>query len=715
MALRYIDIVVSGIAALFAVGLAVYHGVVAKPRPTHIILSLISLAVAAALTLLLLLYIPQISLPADTATRWITALACAAAALSFSFTLAYPSVGKNSALLAIAAASIPGFAISGIILLSDMVIASAGGLFDIAPGRYWIACPAALGLYAAGLLIAQIARSLISGDRAFRVEMFFFFAGSLVSLAGAVLSVLFIPPGAYEFASPESGVILSLMLYLGSAHYAADNIETLDFRDFYLTVLYWLLILVMLLLPVALYLMYQNFLFGANRLPAPANAVIIFLYLFIVFRYMRVWLERLFQRRHLDFAERVNRSFISLSEIEDSGESFSWDEFFRTTADRLIHTFDIDRAELLIIDRGSGGFRKVYISDSVTEDTGITPDSEFIECLTAAGSTVITSQLFTNEALKKYREPVLAVFRRGSYGMAMPFFDQKKAITGLLLLGRMKKAKSYSYYHLAPFELYRIQFQQQLQNALTLDEAKERQAIEHDRMVVNAIKKTTIPERMLQIEGIRISSMYISNSEYGCDYYDSIVLEDGRLSLFLSNSSYSGIDSSITALQLFSALHTPSKYYSSPDRILNLMNWILTTSGTAPKPVPSLALIYSRNRELQYSSAAASPLLLYNPRDGIFSVYETRGEPLGIRQDAVYESGSIRPAPGSIGLICSNGLFASINAGGEAYPVDSVKGIIAGSHGEDPAVILRRIHEDYTKFIGGRAQINDVTLILFKV
>jgi serine phosphatase RsbU (regulator of sigma subunit) len=715
MGLRYIDIVLAGNAALLAFGLAVYHGIVAKPRATHIILSLVSLAMSAACTLLLLLYIPSVPLSADTAVRGIAALACIAAALSFSFMLAYPFVETQSKAIIVAAGALPGVVAAGITMLTDLVIVSAGGIFDVAPGRYGISYPAVLALYAAGILIVQAARSLLSGDRAFSIEMMLFFAGSLLSLAGAGLCAAFMPPGSHAYVSPESGALLFLLLFIGSAHYAADHIESLDFRDFYLSVIFWMLILVILFMPVTLFLIYQDRFFGEGRLPVPAAAVGIFLYLFISFKYMRVWLERLFQRRHLDFAEKVNRSFISLSEIEGSGESFSWDDFFRSTVHRLIDTFGIDRAELLILDRGSRSFRRIYVSDEGAESAVIAPDSEFIMSLTEAGSTVITTQLYTNERLMKYREQVLDVFRRGRYGMAMPFFGQNKSITGLLLLGWIKKARSYSYYHLAPFEIYRIQFQQQLENALTLEEAKERQAIEHDRMVVNAIKKTTIPERMLQIEGIRVSSMYISNSEFGCDYFDSIVLEDGRLAIFLSNSSYSGIDSSITALQLYSAIHTPSKYYSSPDRILNLMNWILTTSGAAPVPVPSLALIYSKTGELQYSSASASPLLLYNPRDGIFSVYETRGEPLGVQQDSQYVSGSIRPAPGSIGFICSTGLFASINQGGEGYPADSVKGIIAGSRGETPADILRRIYEDYTKFIGGRAQINDVTLILFKV
>ncbi len=710
----YLNIAISGTTALLFLVLAAYHGLIRKIKPVNLLFAALCLDLAVFFSLLLTIYVPGAPVQPLAAMRIMAALALAASVLLFTFASAYPYLTKKAAAFILAAA-LPGVSAAAAAAFGGFVIDPMSTADRIIPGPYAAACGIMAASYSAGFPIVLMAKSLLSRDRTLGREMALFAGGFIAVGIAAGLAVRFPLPAGFMHLTPGILAALPALLCAGIIHYAASNTGSMDFARFFSRLIMWFALLLVLFVPVLLLVSYPDLQLPGVTLPAPALAFIIFLYQFLIFKYLKPRMETLFQRRRTRFTEKINRSFLSLSEFEASVDSFSWNDFFRAAVQRLVDTMKIDNAELLTVDRKTRRFQRVFLSENSGDMPMVTMDSEFTECLYAAKSAIISTQLFTDQELIKYRDAVLEVFTQSGYRMAVPMFDFEQRLIGLLLIGKMKKIRSYSFFHLSSFDLYRIQFQQQILNAITLEEAKDKQAVEHDRLVMKAIKKMIIPERLIQIEGIRVSSMYISNSDLGCDYFDSIVLDDNNLALFLANSSYTGIDSAISSLQLYSSLHTPTKHYDSPEKILGIINWIVTTSGISSSPIPCFALIYSKTGEIRYSSASANPLVMYNPASGVISIYETKGTPLGVSRDSQYESGVISIVPGSVGFICSSGLFTSINQKGETYSIESVKGILAGSGGAAPDAIVRKVYEDYSKFIGNKKQMNDITFIVFKV
>lgn len=89
---------------------------------------------------------------------------------------------------------------------------------------------------------------------------------------------------------------------------------------------------------------------------------------------------------------------------------------------------------------------------------------------------------------------------------------------------------------------------------------------EHDKIVVSTVKKRIIPTELASIQGLRISSLNIDNSSYGGDYFDSVKISHDKASIFIADTSYSGIDSALIGMELFSILHSRTLIFNSPGK-----------------------------------------------------------------------------------------------------------------------------------------------------
>lgn len=708
--MNYLDIITSGAAAVLSSALFLFH-IMKKERSIVNGFFSFTMIIAAVLFILHCIY----SLPPNAFDRNVLARGVAVFLLYFftalfALNLSYPMIIRKTYIIPVLLAPLPGIAVGISTAATDLVIMAAPDPWSITPGPYFAALPAALGAYAAGSLLVPLVKSLLTVDRSFARELLLLFAGSVMAVSATVLFAFVIPTPA-----PASAVILSLVFLILLLHTAVKDIERLDILHFYERTAYWIFVVALLLVPVYAIMYFRRHAPQGLAVPTALTAAVIFLYLFLFFKYARPRIDLLFQKRRRDLTELVNDSFLSIGDFREQDEKFLWTDFLRSSMIKLLNNFEIDRGALYLHDTENNSFSTVYVSGDRASFPDLDADSPILQSLNIVRSTLTLQRFYSNARLQPLKETALKLLGSARIQMVIPFFNHEEKLTGLLLLGRMRTRKYYGSLHVSVFELYRIQFQQQFLSIVILEEAKKRQAAGHDMLVVSSIRKTILPRSMSQIEGMRISSFCLGDSPSGFDYFDSIALSDGRLLVFMSDSSYNGIDSAVASLQLYGVLHTPSKYLGAPDRLLTTMNWLLATSSLSVSGVPAFALTCSKGGEIHYSSASGNPLYLYNPRAGTFTSHATKGSPLGARRDALYDTGTVRAVPGSIGILHSAGLFRAKNGKGEAYSADALRGLVSASRGDTPAVITRKIYEDYRFLMGDSREEHNFAVIVFRV
>jgi sigma-B regulation protein RsbU (phosphoserine phosphatase) len=506
-----------------------------------------------------------------------------------------------------------------------------------------------------------------------------------------------------------------MLLQLITVHYAVQDIRRMDMRYFYLRVRSWLLPFALLVIPVGAGLYYSRDLISRNLPAATGITIALLLYMALGYRFFKPLIDTLFNRDYLRLLALFNGFFEKVKELGQTGTEDLWDRYYKTTIAPFGETLKIECACFYLFDRSSNSFHYVYGYGGTPPADSMENDSPLVLSLLNTGHIVDRSLLYTEELLFAHRPAVLDLFDRAGIELALPFFHVNGELFGILLLGSLPGKGIYSNSMISAFEIYRIQFQRHLAGFITLKEVRSSQTAEHDRLVVRSIKKKIRPATIKQAPGMRISSFYLDNSESGGDYFSSLQLSSDRICLFLADTAYTGVDSGILALELHSALQAMQKKSTTPERVLNGMNWIISSSGYHGKYAPAVALVFRSPNEIMISDAAHNPLIIYNPRSDSFTAHESTGVPLGVEDNHVYESRTMSLPKGSLGILYSDGFTSAINDRGETYSIERAKGLIHQNRFEKPAVIARKVFDDFNSHTGDRKQINDVTFIIFKI
>jgi serine phosphatase RsbU (regulator of sigma subunit) len=642
-----------------------------------------------------------------------TALLLLISTLITGFLVLYPYIKPRHLLISLVG-SLPGYILCIATVATDYIVSEGGG----SAGRpaFSSGYPVYLTALTAYLLVALSLvgyRAFQHEYRALRDDLFYLCAGMGALVATLMTLSVYMPYFQAIDRFRNIGILIPLPLMLIIMNYAATNVKTIDLKNFFYTGGYWLLTFTLLFVPVMLMLKYNTTVYLAEPVHPVGIALVLFLYQFLVFKYIRPRIESLFQRGARRMNELVDKLFGRPFETGDRQEK-NWGEIVTALVDGVVEAFDISGAHLYILNNHEKKFTEFHSTGGETVDAEISPDSTLMAVLGREPVLLYKPVVYYAAEFRESRVAVLDFFDRNRIEVILPFINPDNQIIGLLALGPLKGIRIYTKGLISSLELFRIQFQQYLANTLLLEQVRDTQVHDHDRMVVSAIKKRIIPEGMGQIKGFRVGSLYIDSSASGGDYFDSVVTGGDRIVLFISDSSYAGIDSALVSLELYTVMHTPAKFFGSPDRVLSTMNWVIATSRFSDRRAAAFCVTLSSSGEVAFSGAGYKPMIIYNPDNDTFIPFSTDGDPLGTDRSSHYEPKTILMAPGSYGMLYSDGLVSATNAAGEEYSLERVRQAIRRGHGRAPADLTRALYDDLRRFTKDRIQARDISLIIFK-
>jgi serine phosphatase RsbU (regulator of sigma subunit) len=479
--------------------------------------------------------------------------------------------------------------------------------------------------------------------------------------------------------------------------------------------LYWLIVFLLLLAPVLLIMKFNTKDYFDIQIPSFGIAAILFVFLFLEFKYLRPQIQNLFERGRRNLITNVDDLFnVPLEPAIEEGQKDFRDGLFDRLVGGFASKFGMRSAHCFLFDKTKKKFMTAYSFGEKILDEELFLNSPLIKILSRTPGIVYKAALkYPRESNE--RRIMLDFFSQNKLEAIMPCMNPENQIIGLIALGPLSGNKDYSFPLLSALELYRIQFQHKLSNALMLEEVRAHQVDTHDQMVIRNVKNKVIPNAMTQINGYRINSLYVDNSQFGVSYFDSVLIEHGRAALFMADSLYSGVDSAIISLELYSVLHSSLKLFDSPGKVFDIMNWVLASSKFDNKYAPALCIMLTSSGELSYSNATFNPLLLYDPEENTITEYGSNGSPLGVDKNSKYESAVVTLKPGAVGVLFSNGLASAINADGKAFSIEQVKGILrTGARKSAPMELTRIINAEVTDFIKEQNQILDMSAIIFR-
>jgi serine phosphatase RsbU (regulator of sigma subunit) len=291
------------------------------------------------------------------------------------------------------------------------------------------------------------------------------------------------------------------------------------------------------------------------------------------------------------------------------------------------------------------------------------------------------------------------------YKRPVGFFRKKHQLQAIVLLSGLGGG---IILFLSLFGLFRNSLREQMR----LQEIEAQYAeVEFELNLAGEIQRGLLPAELPEIPAFDVAAFHQPTREVGGDYYDVFPGEDGSFLLAVADSEGRSIPAALLMVETWSVLAAEAPGARSVSATVAAVNRFLAATNETPRLVTMfLARLEPTERVLTYSSAGHCPAL--RVRGSEATRLGEGGPPMGIAEQATYEEGSIKLAPGDVVLIYTDGVTESQGADGELFGTQRLQDLLcAVTPGQAAKDVIDRVCEGLAEFTGEAALVDDTTIV----
>ena len=255
-----------------------------------------------------------------------------------------------------------------------------------------------------------------------------------------------------------------------------------------------------------------------------------------------------------------------------------------------------------------------------------------------------------------------------------------------------------------------------VENAQLHEFALRERAFEQELSVAHEVQQGFLPASRPQLTNYGFFDFYEPANQLGGDYYDYVNLPDGRLAVVLADVSGKGISAALLVAKLSAEIRFLLASEKCPARIMEKLNEIFSESRWEDRFVTMiLAVLDAGSHEVTLVNAGHMAPLLRKADGGVTAVGEdASGLPLGVDGAFTYDKTTVALSPGESIVLFTDGITEAMNPEGELYGGERLWSQVAAGNGQDDVTALAvRILDDVRRFVGNRAQSDDMCLTCF--
>lgn len=184
-------------------------------------------------------------------------------------------------------------------------------------------------------------------------------------------------------------------------------------------------------------------------------------------------------------------------------------------------------------------------------------------------------------------------------------------------------------------------------------------AYERDHEVAEVLQRSLLPERLPEIDGVRLEARYLPASRgamIGGDWYDAIELEDGRVAVVVGDVVGHGLRAATVMGQLRNAFRAYALLESSAAQTLSRLNRLLMKDDRELMATVLFMLLDRDTGAISYASAGHPPALVVSHTGETRYLEGGRSVPLGTSDARAYVEAEDTLAAGSTLLLYTDGL-----------------------------------------------------------
>jgi serine phosphatase RsbU (regulator of sigma subunit)/ketosteroid isomerase-like protein len=246
-----------------------------------------------------------------------------------------------------------------------------------------------------------------------------------------------------------------------------------------------------------------------------------------------------------------------------------------------------------------------------------------------------------------------------------------------------------------------------------VQEMRQREHIERELQVARTIQQASLPREVPQLEGWRITPIYLPAREVGGDFYDFLELDDGRLGIVVGDATGHGVPAALVMASARSMLRAVAQASNSPGDALRRVNDPLATEIPPNMFVTCFYCILDpKSGSLSYANAGHD--LPYVWHGGACEELRARGMPLGLMPGMHYEQKEIVLQKGESAILYTDGLVEAHNPQREMFGFPRLQTLVS-EHAEEERSLEATLLEELYSFVGeGWEQEDDITLLTLR-
>ncbi|HZZ72301.1 MAG TPA: SpoIIE family protein phosphatase [Pirellulales bacterium] len=253
-----------------------------------------------------------------------------------------------------------------------------------------------------------------------------------------------------------------------------------------------------------------------------------------------------------------------------------------------------------------------------------------------------------------------------------------------------------------------------MENAQLHEMSLRQQALHRDLELAHKVQRGLLPSAPPLIDGYRFFDYYLPANQVGGDFYDYIRLTNGRLGVVLADVSGKGISAALLMAKVSSDVRYALALEQTPAAAVRRVNSNFCHSGWEDRFVTFvLTVLDPFSHEVTLVNAGhMAPLLRHGPKQVRPIGDEITGVPLGVTDGFEYEQATYQLAPGDFLTLFTDGISEAMNVNNELYGLKRLERQLAAD-AKDVASLGKHILDDVRRFVGGRAQSDDMCLACF--
>jgi phosphoserine phosphatase RsbU/P len=250
-----------------------------------------------------------------------------------------------------------------------------------------------------------------------------------------------------------------------------------------------------------------------------------------------------------------------------------------------------------------------------------------------------------------------------------------------------------------------------LENARLIVQERLKERMERELDLARTIQRDLLPDQFPSTGWFRACGVSVSSAQVGGDYFDLMPVGEDRWAAVLADVSGKGVSSALLASFLQGVFLAATGESTSAVTVLERVNRFLLHRTNGEKYATLVLVTMDRAGRLVWVNAGHCRPLLWRRTGEVFEL-RAAGLPVGMLEEATWETYRQQAVPGDLMVLYSDGCSEARNSAGEMFGVRRVGETLLEYAPQGAQAVANGLRRAVEAFAAGEEQGDDLTVLV---